>query len=195
MGNKKWKKYYESITRDHILFFFGLIEQYFIKPKDTQQMKLNKLLLWINFLHSEHQTWFDFSRKWGDICESTVSNYMMDVACAILRAFASTPKIIGFQSQQNIEKMKKILSDSKAAIPYATCLVDGKCTRVLGRKGEHQKHCDKPNATTSNHINRLRHLSGQWNIHRTSINRSFNRIAHNSTINNILQNEFYFDCK
>ena len=131
LGNKKWKKYYGSITRDHILFFFGLTEQYFMKHKATQQLKLNKLLLWINFLHSEHQTWFDFSRKWGDICESTVSNYMMDVACAILRAFASTPKIIGFQSQQNIEKMKKILSDSKAAIPYATYLVDGKCTRVL----------------------------------------------------------------
>ena len=143
LSDTKWKKYYGCLSRDFVLFFFDLIEPYFMKPKDTWHMKLNKLLFWLNYLHSDQETWFSFSRKWGDICEASAGNYMMDVVCAILRAFASTPDIISFASHDDIELMKNILTNSRASIPIATYLVDGKCTRVLGRKGEHQKLCHK----------------------------------------------------
>lgn len=142
-GKKEWRSRYGSFTPNHIKQIFHLIEPYFIHPRASKLLKLNKLLLWFNVLHEQYSTWGQIRRIWGKLSTSSIRGYMLDVDFAFIRAFYKTEDIIGIPSEDIIERLENHLKQSGQKLYKSPFALDGKCTQVVGRLGEHQKFCWK----------------------------------------------------
>ena len=119
---------------------FGLIKDYFTKPRDTDIKKRNKFLLWLNLVHCGCNDWQSFSEKWDDISRSSCNVFCNDVVAAILCAFHGTPEILNVKLNDAIRhKMHEILKINRARFASGLVSIDGKASRMLGRKHKNRR--------------------------------------------------------
>ena len=118
-----------------MLYFFSLIEAYFPKPRTSTLKKMNKFLLWLNFVHADVCDWNAFSEQWDEISDKSCMNYIDDVLSAILRAFKGTPQILDCPMTDEIrQNMFEILVMNEAKFANALLSIDGKASRMYGRQ-------------------------------------------------------------
>ena len=121
-----------------MLLIFDLIKDYFLRPQDTCIKKMNKFLLWLNFVHSDCQNWNAVCSQWSNISTSSCINYLDDVMEAILKAFSSTPEILDVPLTAEIRrKMHEILVLKESKFANALVSIDGKASQMFGRSHKH----------------------------------------------------------
>ena len=115
---------------------------------------MNKLLLWLNFVHADVCDWNSFSEQWEEISDKSCMNYIDDVLCAILRAFKGTPQILDCPMTDEIRhRMFEILQLNEAKFANALVSIDGKASRMYGR-GHRELRCFKFKfRAAQNHMN------------------------------------------
>lgn len=119
-----------------MLLFHDLIKNYF-PVRDNYIKSRNKLLVWLNFLHS-HGGWFDISDRFN-IKEQRCMNYVVDVLKAILKAFNNTKDIISVPSVTNQHIMHSILKCASKPLPSGLFLIDGTHKRTLGMNDKNKR--------------------------------------------------------
>ena len=136
----RWTSKYGSFKQDEILMLFGLIEDYFPKPRDTRLKKLNKFLMWLHFVHCDDSQWQSFTEKWAGISNSSCIEFCNHVMTALLCAFYGTSEIMDIPLDSVIrKKMHDILELEKARFTTALISIDGKASRMLGRKHKNRR--------------------------------------------------------
>ena len=150
----KWKRKYGTFSPDEVLYLFSLIEDFFPKPRTSTLKKMNKLLLWLNFVHADVCDWNAFSEQWEEISDKSCMNYIDDVLGAILRAFKGTPQILDCPMTDEIrQRMFDILQLNEAKFANALVSIDGKASRMYGR-GHKELRCFKFKfRAAQNHMN------------------------------------------
>ena len=112
--DRTWTQRYGSFEPDEIKQFFNEIKYNFTQPKDTNLKKLNKLLIWINFLHTQSSLG-EFCKQWH-VSEQTIKNYLLDVTLTILLTYKNDQSIIGLPtkiiSSNIVKKLVKVFEQS-----------------------------------------------------------------------------------
>ena len=136
------------------MLLFDLIKDYFTRPQDTCIKKMNKFLLWLNFVHSDCQNWNAVCSQWSNISISSCINYLDDVMEAILRSFNKTPGILDVPLTPEIRhKMHEILLLNKAKYANALVSIDGKASQMFGRSHKHLRCFKFKFRAAQNHMN------------------------------------------
>ena len=130
-NQKYWKKKYGSYSPSDIKQFYKLIKNNFIKIKDNPIKKLNKLLIWISFLHSSSSL-FEFSCQWK-LNEQTIKNYIVDVLFAILLTYKNDKGIIKVPDFAAQHLMHKILINKNEDLVESLLYLDGTHKLTVGR--------------------------------------------------------------
>jgi len=130
-NKKSWTKRYGTYTPKEVKKFYQEIKNGFLKPRDTPLKKMNKILLWINFLHSK-STIPEFCEKWN-VKEGSVKNYVLDVLIAILISYYDDYGIIGVPNKNQQHIMNKILHNTNSDLKNAILYLDGTHKLTVGR--------------------------------------------------------------
>jgi len=136
-SRKSWNQRYGSYQPRDILRFYQQIKYGFNKPKDTRIKKMNKLLMWINFLHTK-STLSEFSKKWC-IKEQTVKNYILDVMMAILISYRNDANIIGVPNHDQQHIMSQILRNTNQDMNNCLLYLDGTHKLCVGRQDKNKR--------------------------------------------------------
>ena len=137
----EWKHNFGYATPEMILKLFYAIRNFFPTKKDSDVMKLNKIVFWCAHWHAKPMPKQIMRRLWSGgeginnmkkYSATTLDNYLMHVSIAIDRAFPDE-KIFCFPSEAEKLRMIEILKLRRAPLPNALFAVDNKCTRTLGK--------------------------------------------------------------
>ena len=134
---RSWQTRYGSFKPEDIKRFYNEVKKQFIKIKDTPIKKMNKLLMWINFLHST-STLGEFCQNWC-ICQQTVMNYVNDVNVAILLTYKNDDGIINSPTIKMQHLMKEILRNKNETMIDALLYLDGTHKLTVGRNDKNKR--------------------------------------------------------
>ena len=136
-NEKLWKQKYGCYEPSDIKKFFKEIKNQFIKPKDTPVKSLNKLLIWIHFLHT-NSSLGEFAKQW-QINQQTVINYVIDVVLAILLTYKHDKGILGMPTEHQQHLMNKILINTNQEFVESLFYLDGTHKLTVGRNDRNKR--------------------------------------------------------
>ena len=130
-SNKKWKQKYGRYEPSEIETFHMKIKDNYLKKQDTFIKSRNKLLLYINFLHTAGNL-YELTNLWK--CGvNIIKTYVIDTVAAILLTYKNEPCIISVPNHENQKYMSEILKITDDNLIQAVFYLDNTHKLCLGR--------------------------------------------------------------